>query len=199
MPATTTNNGVSCATACTFAWDFGDGTSGTGQNTTHQFRTISSFQVRLTVTDARGATALAVRTVPVAPGAPPTNVSFTMSPANPGVNQDIFFDASASAPAPGRTFTSYAWNFGDGSTGSGVVDDTSLRGGGQLPGIAHGDRRCRHDRPSVGVLADWSRACGNADGGVDLQPDDPEAWHLGVVQRQRKPSGHRREHRELHV
>src|SRR5688572_27608239 len=88
---TTTNNGASCATACTFAWDFGDGTTGTGQVTTHQFRRVGSFQVRLTVTDARGATAVSVRTVNVAPGAPPTNVSFTTSPANPGVNQEIFF------------------------------------------------------------------------------------------------------------
>ncbi len=66
--STTTNNGAACNTACTFAWDFGDGTSGTGQSTTHQFRTVGNFLVRLTVTDARGATATAVQTVPIAPG-----------------------------------------------------------------------------------------------------------------------------------
>ena len=65
---TTTNNGVACNTACTFEWDFGDGTSASGQNTTHQFRTVGSFLVRLTVTDSRGATATAVQTVPVASG-----------------------------------------------------------------------------------------------------------------------------------
>ena len=91
---------------------------------------VIGVPVRLTVTDARGATALSVRTVTVAPGAPPTNVSFTTSPANPGVNQDIFFNASASQAAPGRTLTSYAWDFGDGNSGSGVVTTHRYAAGG---------------------------------------------------------------------
>ncbi len=117
---TTTNNGAACNTACTYAWDFGDGTSATGQNTTHQFRTVANFLVTLTVTDARGATAIAVQTVPVAPGTPP-GAQFTTSPAAPGVNQDVFFNATGSVPAPGRTITKYEWSFGDGNFGSGVI------------------------------------------------------------------------------
>ena len=31
----------------------------------------------------------------------PTVASFTLSPATPGINQDVFFNASASTPAPG--------------------------------------------------------------------------------------------------
>ncbi len=118
--STTTNNGAACTVACTYAWNFGDGTSATGQTTTHQFRTISNFNVTLTVTDARGATAIVTKVVPVAAGTPPTAV-FTSSPTSPGVNQDVFFNASQSTPAPGRTITSYDWSFGDGATASGVV------------------------------------------------------------------------------
>ncbi len=127
--STTTNGGAACNTLCTYAWDFGDGTSGTGQITTHQFRTTGIFLVRLTVTDARGAATTAVQSVTVAPGTPPT-VSFTTSPASPGVNQDVFFNASASVAAVGRTITRYEWSFGDGNFGSGVVVTHRYAAGG---------------------------------------------------------------------
>lgn len=130
----TTNTGVSCTLACTYAWDFGDGTTGTGQITTHQFRTISSFQVRLTVTDSRGATALALQTVNVLPGDPPTAL-FTRSPGGDvGVNQPVFFDASASRPAPGRTIVRHEWSFGDGNFAQGVVVTHSYAAAGVYTG-----------------------------------------------------------------
>jgi PKD repeat protein len=56
----------------------------------------------------------AVFVSPVAPPVPPT-ASFTSS----CPNATCFFDASAST-APGSTITSYAWDFGDGTNGSGV-------------------------------------------------------------------------------
>lgn len=118
--STTTNGGSACGAACTYSWNFGDGTTGAGQTVTHQFRAIGSFNVTLTVTDARGAQAFATKLVPVAPGTPPT-AAFTSSPSTPGINQDVFFDGTGSKPAAGRTITNYDWNFGDGSTGSGAV------------------------------------------------------------------------------
>jgi PKD repeat protein len=48
---------------------------------------------------------------------PPPLASFTFSPAAPGVNQDIFFNASASS-AFGAQFN---WDFGDGGTARGVT------------------------------------------------------------------------------
>ena len=127
--ATSTNNGVACNAECLYAWDFGDGTTATGQATTHQFRTVGNFLVRLTMTDSRGATATSVQTVPVAPGTPPTAV-FTTSPATPGVNQDVFFNATQSVPAAGRTITKYEWSFGDGLFGSGVIVSHRYAAGG---------------------------------------------------------------------
>ena len=60
-------------------------------------------------------------TVTVAGVANPT-ADFDLSPATPGVNQQVFFDANASQAAPGRTITRYDWNFGDGGFGSGVTE-----------------------------------------------------------------------------
>jgi PKD repeat protein len=120
--STTTNNTTACGTQCTYAWNFGDGTTASGITTTHQYRSIGSFVATLTVTDSRGATATRSQTIAVAAGTPPTMTAFTTSPTSPGVNQDIFFNASASAtPAAGRTITGYEWLFGDGNSGRGVI------------------------------------------------------------------------------
>ena len=115
-----TNGGTACNQNCTYAWSFGDGTSGTGIKVTRDYRTVGTFTVTLTVTDAIGAQAISTQTITVAPGDPPT-VSFTSSPSNPGVNTTIFFNASNSKPASGRTLVSYDWDFGKGSTGKGVT------------------------------------------------------------------------------
>lgn len=125
----TTNNGAACPFACTYAWDFGDGTTGTGITTTHQFRSISNFAVRLTVTDGRGATAQITKTVTIAAGTPPT-AQFRISPTPAPVNTPVFFNAQESQPASGHTIVSYTWDFGDGSGGSGVTQSHTYTGEG---------------------------------------------------------------------
>jgi PKD repeat protein len=126
--ATSTNNGTACLTLCTYVWDFGDGTTGTGLTTTHSFRTASTFPVTLTVTDPRGASTSKTSSVTVAVPTPPTG-SFTVSPTPAPTNVDVFFNAS-SVQWSGRTITSYSWNFGDGSTGTGVTTSHRFAGPG---------------------------------------------------------------------
>ncbi|MDO8679115.1 MAG: PKD domain-containing protein [Acidobacteriota bacterium] len=118
--ATTNAVGSRCNDACTYSWNFGDGTTGTGMTTTHVYRTVGTFQVALTVTDSRGAQMTSIQTITVLPSTPPT-AGFQFSPASVGVNQDAFFNASESRPAAGRTIARYDWNFGDGTTGSGAI------------------------------------------------------------------------------
>jgi PKD repeat protein len=118
--STSTNQGTPCGTACTYAWDFGDGTSGTGIKTTHEYRTAGTKAVQLTVADSFGATASTVQTFTVAASDPPT-ADFVVSPSAATVGQDVFFNASTAKPAAGRTITTYAWDFGDRETGSGVT------------------------------------------------------------------------------
>jgi hypothetical protein len=54
-----------------YAWDFGDGNTGTGVTTTHAYARDGVFTVTLTVTDDHGATGQAVKTIPV--GVPTTS------------------------------------------------------------------------------------------------------------------------------
>ena len=130
--STSTNAGAACLEACTYSWNFGDGTTGTGLTTTHQFRAAREYQVVLTVTDNRGSTAQGIKTVPVAEGTPPEISSFTVSPTPATPNQTVFFNASTARPAPGRSIVSYSWNFGDGASGSGATTSHVYTGVGSF-------------------------------------------------------------------
>jgi PKD repeat protein len=102
-----------------YSWDFGDGRSGAGQTTSHAYSTAGTYVARLTISDSFGRTASSVLSITVGAGAQPT-ADFVFSPTNPLPAQQVFFNASASRPASGRTLTGYRWDFGDGQSGSGV-------------------------------------------------------------------------------
>ena len=125
--ASTTTNGPgdtppTCLDACSYSWNFGDGTSGSGRITQHTYRTAGTFQVTLVVTDSRGSQATVAKPVPVTASPAPTPV-VRFSPSAPGVNTDVFFNASESTADrnTGRTIARYDWDFGDGTTASGAT------------------------------------------------------------------------------
>lgn len=88
--------------------------------TTHIFRAVGSYTVSLTVTDQRATSNTISKAVVIVAPTNPT-ATFTFSPATPGINQTIFFNASASRPAADRTLVSYNWDFGKGQTATGVT------------------------------------------------------------------------------
>lgn len=102
-------------TVALYAWDFGDGTTGSGATATHTYASAGTFTVALTVTDDAGATATTSRAVTVVANRAPT-AAFTTTVADLRVTAD----GSGSAD-PDGTVASYAWDFGDGTTGSGAT------------------------------------------------------------------------------
>lgn len=102
-----------------YRWDFGDGGTAQGQTASHAYSEVGTYFVRLTLVDPAGRTTSISRSLSVGQAPAPT-ADFTFSPANPQPNDDVRFNAGASTPAPGRTIVSYAWDFGDGGTGSGL-------------------------------------------------------------------------------
>jgi PKD repeat protein len=103
-----------------YEWDFGDGSKGQGRVASHQYRDIDTFAVTLTVTDIAGLKGSRSKTVPVGTSGVPT-ASFVFSPSSPGIGEDIVFNGAGSSVAPPRTIVKYAWDFGTGSKGSGMV------------------------------------------------------------------------------
>jgi PKD repeat protein len=127
--STTLDEGRPCGASCSYRWDFGDGESATGVFVKHQYRTGGTYQVRLTVTDVRGASSTLAQPLTVGPAVPPT-AAFTFSPTTIATGQTIFFNAESSRPATGRRLVSYDWDFGSGRFGSGVTTTKSYDSAG---------------------------------------------------------------------
>lgn len=100
-----------------YAWDFGDSTSGTGANPTHAYATAGSYTVSLTVTDDGGLTATATKTVSIA-GPPQAPVASAGGPYSGFAGTSLVFDGRASVD-PDGSIVSYQWTFGDGGTATG--------------------------------------------------------------------------------
>ncbi|SDI46871.1 Serine protease, subtilisin family [Actinokineospora alba] len=95
-----------------YAWDFGDGTTGTGKTASHTYGKAAYYSVRLTVTDNAGKTNTTRRMVKA--GDLPPTAAFTVR-----CQRDVCsFDGGASTDEEGAV-GGFAWAFGDGTTGTG--------------------------------------------------------------------------------
>jgi PKD repeat protein len=96
----------------TYSWNFGDFSVASGAHVTHEFDQQGHGLVTLTVTDARGAKAIAQVPVVIVQSLQPA--SFTASPSSSPVGSTVSFDATKTQPPQGEP-VSVAWDFGDGS------------------------------------------------------------------------------------
>ena len=98
-----------------YEWDFGDGTTATGEAPSHTYGSDGTYTVTLTVTDDAGATDSQSQDVTVSSStnSPPT-ASFTSS----CTDLTCDFDGSGSSDSDG-SIASYDWDFGDGTTATG--------------------------------------------------------------------------------
>ncbi|WP_150309282.1 PKD domain-containing protein, partial [Planctomonas psychrotolerans] len=108
-----------------YAWDFGDGSTGTGVTASRTYAAAGRYTVTLTVTDNRGAVSVSTAAINVTTNQLPT-ASFTAKVSGLAVAVD-----GTGSTDPDGTITSYSWSFGDGSntfTGP-TVNYTYLKAG----------------------------------------------------------------------
>jgi len=102
-----------------YAWDFGDGSTGTGVNPTHAYSTTGTFSVSLTVTDNDGLTSTDNTTATIGIGDLPP-VADANGPYTGTVGVPVAFDGTGSTDPNGNIDT-YEWDFGDGNIGTGAT------------------------------------------------------------------------------
>jgi PKD repeat protein len=102
-----------------YAWAFGDGDTGAGVTVSHIYEAAGTYSVTLTITDDRGGSNSFTTPVIVTESKP--TASFVFSPTEPTTSTVVLFNAVASFATSGRLIASYDWNFGDGSTATGVT------------------------------------------------------------------------------
>jgi PKD repeat protein len=98
-----------------YVWDFGDGTGTEGSTVQHTYA-LGSFTARLTVIDNAGGSSSASVIVAVSNEAPLAVAAASPSSGAPPLN--VLFSGADSSDSDG-VIVSYAWDFGDGTSGTG--------------------------------------------------------------------------------
>ncbi len=105
------------ATITSYVWSFGDGSSASGARVSHTYADDGEFQAVLTITDSNGLSSIAGKAVQVSNVAPTVTLAPTFG-AMQGV--EVPLTGSATDGAADAPTLSFAWDFGDGSTGAGA-------------------------------------------------------------------------------
>jgi len=106
-------------TISSYAWDFGDGSTGTGSTPTHTYVAESTYNVALTVTDDGGLTDTAMTTAAIGTTTNQPPVANANGPYAGTVGLPVTFDSTGSDD-PDGTLVAYEWSFGDGTTDTGA-------------------------------------------------------------------------------
>lgn len=116
-----------------YSWNFGDGSSlGAGVNPSHTYSSAGTYTAVLTVTDNDGGVDQSSVLITVAATNPPPTAVATSDVTSGPSPLTVTFDGSGSSDTGGGTIATYEWNFGDGSTATGVNPVHTFESGGQF-------------------------------------------------------------------
>ncbi|MBL0682137.1 glycoside hydrolase family 48 protein [Aquimarina mytili] len=103
-----------------YNWNFGNGQTSSVVDPLITYSQIGSYLVTLTVSDGQNISSEVSKTITVSDGNIAPVANFTATPTTGIAPVTVSFDGSTSSDENGDTLT-YTWDFGDGSTGTGVT------------------------------------------------------------------------------
>ena len=128
-----------------YAWTFGDGSTGSGVSPSHTYSSPGSFTATLTVTDNAGATASASASVTIAPAASTANVTWTSAV---GVTASAGSLQKPGAPAwDAGAISTQRINSGDGYVQTTVAETNTYR----LFGLSNGNTNQSYEDLDYGL------------------------------------------------
>jgi PKD repeat protein len=108
-------------TTLSYAWNFGDGATGSGINVSHSYGQVGRYNIRLTVTDGEGLSDTSTYTVLIEETATDQSpVAAINGPTSAAVSETVIFDSDGSYD-PDGTIVGYDWDFGDGGSSTSTV------------------------------------------------------------------------------
>ena len=102
-------NDQSTGNPTSWSWNFGDGSTSSAQNPTHQYATSGTYVVSLNISSSSCSNSITL-TIAVGNSPAPCNAAFFFYQDSLNQNTYYFYDQSSGNP------TSWTWNFGDGTT-----------------------------------------------------------------------------------
>ena len=142
----------------TYAWDFGDGTTGTQQSPNHTYSVAGTYTATETISDGSGQVSHATAAVTVYPG---LTVSASVTPTSGAAPLGVSFAVTVGGGLPPYTLD---WDYGDGVAGSGVSATHTYAAGTFHPKLT------LHDAAGGG----WSQGVGTITS-TGAEPANPPA------------------------
>ncbi|HEY9466929.1 MAG TPA: PKD domain-containing protein [Vicinamibacterales bacterium] len=119
---------AACLAGCSYTWDFGDGSSGSGLGASHAYSSAGVFNVTLTVTSlAGGTTGTTTKPVRVALPDAPTAV-MAVNPLSPAAGQAITLSSVSVLPL-GVSIVRYVWEIDGAAVDTGTTSSYAIAGG----------------------------------------------------------------------
>ena len=116
-------------TIASYAWTFGDNTSGTGATPSKTYATAGAYTATLTVTDDKGATATSTATVTITAAGGGGGATLPVAKAN-GPYTATAGVAVTLTSAGSTNATSYSWSLGNGQTATGASPSVTYTAAG---------------------------------------------------------------------
>ncbi|UCH89308.1 MAG: PKD domain-containing protein [Thermoplasmata archaeon] len=111
-----------------YRWDFGDGITGFGMTTSHTYTDAGSYLISLIVEDNNNVLNRNTRLITIENVLP---VADAGENAEVYINEDAIFNAGNSSDTPSDIdFLQYLWDFGDNTTGEGIITNHSYERAG---------------------------------------------------------------------